>query len=74
VEARKIGEWRAVERDMADWALKRGRLRRTDASCRKRYAALEPEKFEQHLQVWRARALRGSNKCGCVGGFVYSGW
>ena len=51
VEARKLGEWKAVEKDMEEWAQKRGRLRRTEVSCKKRLQKLEPEKFEQYFQV-----------------------
>lgn len=51
VEARGVGEWRAVEMDMANWAQKRGMLRRTDHACRRRYINLEPEKHEKHIRV-----------------------
>lgn len=46
-----MGEWRAIEMDMASWAQKRGVLRRTDHSCRRRYIVIEPEKHEKHLRV-----------------------
>ncbi|CAM9756151.1 unnamed protein product [Ectocarpus sp. 6 AP-2014] len=55
VEARGMGEWRAVEMDMASWAQKRGVLRRTDHSCRRRYIAIEPEKHEKHLRYVQDR-------------------
>lgn len=51
MEVRGIGQWRGVERDMAEWAKGRGILRRTDHSCKRRYAHLEPEKYEQHKRV-----------------------
>lgn len=51
VEARGVGEWRAVEMDMANWAQKQGMLRRTDHTCRRRYMAIEPEKYDEHKRV-----------------------
>lgn len=51
MERRNIGEWRAVERDMAEWAHGRQILRRTDISCRRRYKNLEPEKYERYATV-----------------------
>eukprot|EP00752_Nemacystus_decipiens_P003540 g3266.t1 len=55
MKVRKIGAWRAAERDMADFAQERGILRRTDHSCRRRFAHLEPEKYEQHKRDARDR-------------------
>ncbi|CAN0000803.1 unnamed protein product [Ectocarpus fasciculatus] len=55
VEARGVGEWRAVEMDMANWAQKRGMLRRTDHACRRRYISLEPEKHEKHIRYVKDR-------------------
>lgn len=49
--SRNIGEWSAVEREMAEWAHRRQILRRTDISCRRRYRNLEPEKFERYARV-----------------------
>lgn len=51
LEVRRVGEWRAVERDMAEWAKEQGILRRTDHSCKRRFAHLEPEVYEQHKRV-----------------------
>ncbi|CAN0336951.1 unnamed protein product [Pylaiella littoralis] len=55
MERRNIGEWRAVERDMAEWAHGRQILRRTDISCRRRYKNLEPEKYERYATNERDR-------------------
>lgn len=60
LEVRRIGEWRAVEGDMAEWAKERGILRRTDNYCKRRFASLEPEKYLQHRRVRQHVSSRGS--------------
>lgn len=50
-DARKLGEWRFIERDMAAWARQRGVKRRTDQQCRRRYSQVEPEKYDEHIAV-----------------------
>lgn len=53
VDARELGAWRAVERDMADWANQKGIQRRSSDFCRRRYSVLEPEKFARYMRVRR---------------------